>query len=126
MIEPAGGAQGAPGVAVGLDERERPGNDRPQPSRTMVCPAQPVADPGLQPADDLDLHGIDEASPIAQVGVHQGPRHARRVGDLVEGDEQGIVLGEQPLGGVGDEAPAPATVTLVTTSPGSSGWWQAT
>jgi hypothetical protein len=82
--------------------------------------------------------------------VDEGARDACRLGHLVEGDEERIVLGEQALGGVGDEAAsrvgiearrsrsssgrrglgaqaeAPARVTGVMDSPGASGWWQAT
>jgi hypothetical protein len=83
--------------------------------------------------------------------VDQGSRDTGRLGDLFEGDEQGIVLREETLGSVDDEAPAsvrvqawraaprgagglcqaiafasaPARLT-VSDSPGSSGWWHAT
>lgn len=151
MVEAAAGAQHAPRLLLGLHEGEHALHDRPEPGGGGDGPAESVANPRIEPAHDLDLDRVDQASAVAKVGVHQRPRDPGRLGHLIEGDEERIVLGEEALCSVCDEAApgvrveprctrsargwrtcgsgqaeAPATATAVIDSPGARGWWQAT
>lgn len=100
-----------------------------------------MTDPGVEAAHDLDLHSINEASTIPEIGMDQGSRNPGRLGDLFKGDQQRIVFCQQRFCSVGDQAAprvwikagspgaqadVPDKVTSVSDSPGARGWWQAT
>ncbi len=150
MIQAAAGHQHAPPVALALHEREQASHQGPEAILSCVGPAQPVAHPGVHAAHDPHLHGVDQAPSVAQVGVDQGAGDPRCRCHLVERDQERVVLGEELLGGVDDQAApsvgvqacgagpagwtgtgigqadAPTTSTEVIDSSGASGWWQAT
>jgi hypothetical protein len=145
VVETAARHQDPPRVGIGLHEGEEADGDGPEVRVGTVGPFGAVADPALETGDDADLHGIDEPTTVAEVGVDERARDAGGDGDLVEGDQQGIAFGQEGLGGVEDQRPlgggvepegpgpglaqvaAPARATSVTVvSPGARGWWQAT
>lgn len=62
-----------------------------------------MAHPPVEPGDQTDLDGIDQPSAVAEVGVDQGPGDTGGPGQIFEGDQQRVALGEQALCGVQDE-----------------------
>jgi hypothetical protein len=140
VVQAATAPEEPPGVAVLIHEGEHPVDQRRQPAPGGGGPLQAVADPVIEAPDDPDLNGVEEAAAITEVGVEQRAGRACGPGDVLQRGAERVVLGQQRFGRVEDEGPAdvrgeasrpaqeaaPATVTWVSASPGSSGWWQAT
>ena len=105
MVEAAAGAEHAPGVLLGLDEANTPCTMARSRAARVVARPRPWPTQVSSRPDDLHLHGVDQPAAVAEVGVDEGARHAGGLGHLVERDEQRVVLGEQLLGGVGDQPP---------------------
>ena len=120
VIEAPTGHEHSPPVSLRLDERKRPSHERFEYISPRAGPMQPVAHPRIEPADDTDLHGVDQPPTITEIGVNQGARDASLLGHLLEGDQQRIVLSEEPFGSVDDQATPHFWVEA--RRPGASPW----
>ena len=103
MVEAPRGGEHAPRLAFGVDESAGGGDQRPDPASERGVPVEAVPDPPVEAAHDAHLDGVDQAPPVAQVGVDQGARDAGLGGDLVEGQEQRVVFDQEAFGGVDDQ-----------------------
>ena len=150
MVEAAARSEDAPGVALCLDEGQRALHECSEVAGARGGSVEAVTDPRLEAADDGHVDGIDETTTITQVAVNQRSRDAPGLGDLVEGEQERVVLGEEVFGRIDDQSPpglgvkacgpwpphgwrghiaqamAPLMATGVGVSSGKRGWWQAT
>ncbi len=139
VVEAAAGHQDTPGIVIGIDEGEQPSNQGTQHAVGIGRPADAVADPGVEAADEAYLDGVEQTAAVTQVVVDQWARDAGLGRHLLEAEQERVLGGQQPFGGVDDQiapdlrieptGPGPIgqtdvapRVTGTADSSGESGW----
>ena len=83
---------------------EESSHQRTKPADGFARSPEPMTYPCIHSSDDPNLYGIDQPPSVTEVRVDQWPRHAGGRGYLLEGGEERVMFGQQPFGGVDNQA----------------------
>ncbi len=70
VVEPPAGHQHTPPITLISHEGKESADQRSKPISRLVGSTEAVTDPGVHPSHDPNLNGVEEATPVAKVGVH--------------------------------------------------------